>query len=77
MSPRNYYFMNHTRKEFCIFETNVPILTALEGAIRKNTEWSMRDDIQIDSEQENRSFIWWHTVVTVMNFKDLDMIEEH
>ena len=49
MSP-SYYFINHTRGEFCYFDENNRIIEELIIVINKNEGWTIDDDIKVDSE---------------------------
>jgi hypothetical protein len=56
MSEQAYYFVNHTRKEFCFFTKHISICKSLADALTNNIGWSVSDDIRIDCEgfQETR-----------------------
>jgi hypothetical protein len=50
MSPPSYYLVNHTRKEFCFYEDELPIFLALEMVLQKHTNWKNTDNVRIKSE---------------------------
>jgi len=50
MSPPCYYFVNHTRKEFCLFDNYISIFFSLDNAITNNPGWKNTDKIIIESE---------------------------
>ena len=50
MSPPTYYLINHSQKEFCYFENDIPIFHILDAILEKYDHWSKNDDIVIDSQ---------------------------
>ena len=53
MSEQAYYFVNHSRREFCFFTKHISICTTLSDAIINNIGWLSTDDIRIESEGYN------------------------
>jgi len=53
MAPSDYFFINHTRKEFCSFDNNESIIHSIELAIYKNVGWQMTDDIRVESQLDS------------------------
>jgi hypothetical protein len=74
MSPPCYYFVNHTRKEFCLFDNEISISFSMSNAIANNPGWKNTDTICIDSELAGETSL----IEFLMNDKgytDLDYYE--
>ena len=52
-SPPDYFFINHTRKEFCSFDNNESIIHSIELAVYKNVGWEITDDIRVESQLDS------------------------
>ena len=50
MSAADYFFINHTRKEFCSFDNTESIIHSIELAIYKNIGWEITHDIRVESQ---------------------------
>ena len=72
MSPPSYYFINHTRKEFCSFDNNKPIFQELTEALHWNIGWTFQDFIHIDKELSN-STVLIEYLMTEKGYKYLDL----
>jgi len=44
-----HYFINITRKEFCVFHTSIQVIKELNNAIN-DTHWLTTDDIFVETE---------------------------
>ena len=76
MSPPCYYFVNHTRKEFCLFDNKISVFFSLNNAIENNPGWKNTDNITIESELAGESSL----IEFLMNdkgFKDMDWAHQH
>ena len=62
MSPQSYYFVNHTRKEFCLFDNRMSIFRSLELALANNMGWQKTDTIYVDSQGASDTHMWEHYV---------------
>ena len=71
MSPPSYYLVNHTRKEFCFFDNELPIFLVLESALQKHTNWKNTDNVRIKSENSG-SCIVLEYLTNDMEYKNLD-----
>jgi len=62
-----YYLINHTRKEFCSFDTKIPVFELLNMIMKLYPTWNTTDDIKVDSEYTSDSpLLFTHLI------KDLD-----
>ena len=50
MSAYDYFFINHTKKEFCWFDSEESIIHNIELAVYKNVGWEMTDDIRVQAQ---------------------------
>jgi len=50
MSAYDYFFINHTRKEFCSFDSDESIIHNIELAVYKNVGWEITDDIRVQAQ---------------------------
>jgi hypothetical protein len=75
MSPPSYYLVNHTRKEFCLFENELPIFLALEIVLDKHKNWRNLDNVLIESDNSG-SCIVLEYLTNEMEYKNLDYYEE-
>jgi len=71
MSSPIYYFINHTRKEFCCFDKNYPIFEELNHAMKWNKGWTLEDNICVESEPSG-STVLLESLMNILNYKDLD-----
>lgn len=62
MSQPTYYLINHTRKEFCYFENEIPIFQTLDAILKKYPQWKNTDDITVDSQDACSSDLVEHLV---------------
>jgi len=62
----NFYFINHTRKEFCCFDKKNPVFQELTYTLKWNRGWTMEDNICVDSEY----------LMTDKGYKNLDSDSE-
>jgi hypothetical protein len=71
MSSPIYYFINHSRNEFCCFDKNYPIFEELVNAMKWNKGWILEDNICIDSELPG-STVLIEFLMDILKYKDLD-----
>ena len=71
MSPICYYFVNNTRKEFCLFNNEISILLSLSNAIESNAGWKNTDKICVDSEDAGYTNLIEY-LINEMGYTDLD-----
>ena len=50
MSSPEFYFVNHTRQEYCYFDNSESIVLCIETAIHKYESWEITDDIRVESQ---------------------------
>jgi len=73
MSPPCYYFVNDTRKEFCLFDNYISIFFSLDNAIANNPGWKNTDKIIIESELAGYTSLIEY-LINERGYKDLDSI---
>lgn len=71
MSPPSYYFVNHTRKEFCTFDNDISIFLSITNAIEQNNGWKNTDNITIESELSGETALV-EFMMNTQGYKDLD-----
>ena len=71
MSPRSYYLINHTHKEFCYVEHDMPIFHVLDEIMMKFDHWTKSDDIVIDSQDACSSELVEY-LVNDLGYMDID-----
>jgi hypothetical protein len=71
MSPPIFYFINHTTKQFCIFDNTISIMRSIEIAIQKNLNWSFTDEIQINSQLSNYTHLIEY-LINDLEYRDLN-----
>jgi hypothetical protein len=71
MSALDYFFINHTRKEFCCFDNNESIIQSIELAIYKNIGWEMTDDIRVESQLASDTDVLDY--LSCENYKNTDL----
>ena len=71
MSPPSYYFVNHTRKEFCVFDNMISIFFSLDNAIANNPGWKNTDKIIIESELAGYTHLV-EFMINTQGYTDLD-----
>lgn len=52
------YFLNVTRKEFCMFHNSIPVVTEIQNAV-KQTNWSLSDRIFVDADLTGEDFKYY------------------
>jgi hypothetical protein len=67
-----YYLLNHTRKEFCSFDTKIPVFELLAMIIKLYPTWNTTDDIKVDSEYTSDSPLLFIHLIKDLKYKDLD-----
>ena len=67
-----YYLINHTRKEFCNFNTKIPVFELLSMILNVYPTWNNTDDIKVDSEYSNDSSLLFIHLIKDLKYKDLD-----
>ena len=75
MSPRSYYLINHTHKEFCYVEHDMPIFHVLDEIMLKFDHWTKSDDIVIDSQDACSSDLVEY-LVNDLGYIDMDYDED-
>ena len=68
-----YFFINHTRKEYCQFDNSDSIIAAVELAIYKNETWVSSDDIRVEYQDSGSTDVW--ELMGDNGYKDLDEID--
>ena len=68
-----YFFINHTRKEYCLFDNNESIVSSVELTIYKNLTWESTDDIRVEFQDSDSTTVWEQ--MGEEGYKDLDEIE--
>jgi len=48
--PPCYYFINHTRRQFCLFDNEISVFFSVSNALNTNPGWKDTDSISIDCE---------------------------
>ena len=48
MSDADYYFINHTKKEYSCFDNSESIINCVEILMHNNVNWEMTDDIRVE-----------------------------
>jgi hypothetical protein len=71
MSPICYYFVNNTRKEFCLFNNEISIFYSLSNAIENNAGWKNTDSIAIETEIAGETALMGY-LINKKGFKDMD-----
>jgi hypothetical protein len=71
MSPATFYLINHTTKEYCIFENSISIIKSIETTIKLYENWSLIDDIRVDFQLSNQTDVISH-LENNLKFRDLD-----
>ena len=66
----SYFFINHTKKEYCLFDNNESIIASIELAIYKNLKWESTDDIRVEFQDSNSTAVWEQ--MGEEGYKDLD-----
>ena len=72
MSPTSYYLINHTKKEFCGFNTDIPVFEMLELALKTYINWKDSDNIRIDSEWSSNSCFLMEHLMNNLNYRDVE-----
>ena len=52
------YFLNVTRKEFCMFHNSIPVLTEIQNAVN-HTNWLLSDRIFVDADVTGGDFKYY------------------
>ena len=52
-----FFFINHTTKQFCVFDNTICIMRSIEIAIQRNSNWSYSDEIYVDSQLANHTYL--------------------
>ena len=71
MSPPEYFFINHTRKEFCSFDNSESIIHCIELAIYKNVGWEMTHDIRVESQLASDTDVFDY--LSAENYRNTDI----
>jgi len=72
MTSPTYYFINHTHKEFCVFDNNSSVMKSLENVIKAYINWSLMDDIRIDTDLPTSTIVLEY-LINEMEFRNLDL----
>lgn len=52
-----YYFINHTKKQICIFNNKNPVLTELNRVCSYIKGWSIRNTIVVDVDRAKIDYL--------------------
>ena len=66
-----FFFINHTTKQFCIFDNTISIMRSYEIAIQRNSNWSHSDEIYVDSQLHNHTYLLDY-LINDLEYRDLD-----
>ena len=75
MSPPTYYLINHSQKEFCFFENDMPIFHVLDEIMKRFDHWTKTDDIVVDSQDACSSDLVEH-LINELGYSDMDYDED-
>ena len=67
-----YFFINHTKKEYCQFNNNEPIVNELRKCICENY-WNDTEDIRVEFQDSGSTDVW--ELMGDNGYKDLDEID--
>ena len=68
-----FFFINHTTKQLCIFDNTISIMRSIEIAIQRNSNWSFTDEICIDSQLSNHTYLLDY-LINDLEYRDLDFL---
>jgi len=74
MSDTYYFFVNHTKKEYCMFDNNESIIASIEIAVYKNADWDTSDDIRVESQLADKTTLFDY--LTGEGYKNCDWEDE-
>jgi len=74
MSEPDFFFINHTRKEYCAFDNNESIIHSIELAVYKNLKWEITDDIRVDTQSLEKNELF--NYLDGEGYKNLDWEDE-
>jgi hypothetical protein len=76
MGRINYYLVNYTRLEFCLFNDRLPIFEELQRILDKYPKWQSKDAMMIKGEDESNAPDMWENLTVNLQYKDLDYDEQ-
>ena len=74
MSDSDYFFINHSKKQYCMFDNNESIIASIEIAIYKNAGWETTDDIRVESQLTDKTTLFDY--LTGEGYKNCDWEDE-
>jgi hypothetical protein len=75
MSRIQYYLVNHTLQEFCVFNERIPIYEELKRIADTWPKWSTTHTIMIRGQDESKAEDVWEYLTINLKYKDLDYDE--
>ena len=69
----SYYFINHTRKEFCQFGMEVSVLIAMKSVMNDKTGWTTNHNIRVHTE-DSESEALYKEYVDNEEYKDISTV---
>jgi len=52
MASPTYFFVNHTRKEFCIFKNDVPVFGAIGSFLNDKIGWNYAQEVVVTTDKK-------------------------
>lgn len=77
MGRIQYYLVNYTKLEFCIFNDRIPVFEELKRILDKYPNWKSTDAMMIKGEDEAKAPDLWENLAINLQYTDLDYNEQN